>query len=107
MLIQRVLPFTLLFCLLNCLDVLSDGNQIKVRNELSETLTMVKIGNVEYQNIAAGSVSEAQSLDAGVYTLTAITESNVQYSQQVSFLGRFLSFTVIFRSGGSVEVQRE
>ena len=94
------------FCHLTCLNQTYDDNKVKVKNELSETLTVVKIGDVEYQNISAGSTSEEKSLNGGSYKLTATTERGMQYNQQVNFLGRFLKFLVIFKVDGSIEIRR-
>ncbi len=97
MLIKRILLFTLLLGHFSCFDVVHDENQIKVKIELSKTLSVVRIGELEYQNIGAGATSEPQSLDGGIYRVTATTEDGMQYSQEnVSFLGRFLKFLVVF-----------
>ena len=106
---QKALLCVLFFCFCNltCFIFGIDDNDIKIKNELSESLTVVRIGDIEYQNIAAGSTSDSKSLNGGSYTLSASTESGASYSAEVSFWGRYLDFLVIFRSNGSLEVQKE
>ena len=104
---RRALLFTLFLGHFGCFDAVRDENQIKIKNELSSSLRIVRIGELTYHNIDAGSTSEPQSLDGGSYQLTATTEDGTQYSQDVLFLGRFLKFVVIFKADGTIEVRRE
>ena len=92
---------------LTCLGQDYDDNKVKIKNELSETLSLVRIGDLKYRDIAAGSTSKAERFNGGSYGLIATTESGIQYSGEVSFLGRFLDFLVVFRANGSIGVEKE
>ena len=104
---RRALLFTLFLGHFACFDAVRDENQIKVKNELSSSLRIVRIGELTYHNIDAGATSEPQSLKGGSYLLTATTADGTQYSQDVLFLGRFLQFVVIFKADGTIEVRKE